>query len=72
MDNEIRDKAQFFFNKNITVHATNLEGSFFNGLILEIHDTMIVIKDRLFGETPISFSNIKKIERFRFKKEVGQ
>jgi len=66
--NEINDVAQFLFKNNSTTHIDTKDKSFFNGLIIEFHETFIVVNDRVLGLTPIAFSEIETIERFR---EVG-
>lgn len=63
--NEITDKAKFLFENKITTHIDTREDIFYNGLILELHETFIVINDRMLGSSPVSFSEIKNIERFR-------
>jgi len=63
--NEMRDIAKFFFDEKITVHVDTFNNSWYNGLIIELHETMIVINDRVEGELPIPFSKIKTLEKFR-------
>jgi len=66
--NEMNDKqdiAKFLFEKKITTHVDTKDKDFYNGLIIELHETFIVINDRMLGLTPIPFSEINKIERFR-------
>jgi len=60
---------KFFFEKRITTHIDTKDNSFYNGLIIELHETFLVINDRIVGETPIAFSEIKKINRFKEKEE---
>ena len=67
--NEIINKARFFFEEKITTHVDTLGNSFFNGLIIELHETQIIINDRVLGLTPIAFSEIKTIETFREVRE---
>ena len=63
--NEINDVANFLFKNKLTCHIDTLDNDFYNGLIFELHETFIVINDRVLGLTPISFSEIKSIEKFR-------
>ena len=65
--NETKDMANFLFSKKITTHVDTKDNSFYNGIIIELHETFIVLNDRIVGETPIAFSEIKKIERYREK-----
>lgn len=67
--NELIQIAQFLFEKRITTHIDTKNNDFFNGLIIEFNETFIVINDRMLGLTPIAFSDIKTIERFRGKEE---
>lgn len=64
-NDEINDVATFLFNKKITSHIDTKDGGFFNGLIIELHKNFIVLRDRFHGNMPISFSEIKVIEKFR-------
>jgi hypothetical protein len=57
--------AKFLLKNKITIHIDTLDGDFYNGLIIELHETFVVINDRVLGLTPISFSEIKSIEKFR-------
>lgn len=63
--NEINDVARFLFNNKITAHIDTKDKDFYNGLIIEFHETFLVINDRIIGETPIAFSEIETIEKFR-------
>lgn len=63
--NDKQDVAKFLFEKKITTHVDTKDKDFYNGLIIELHETFIVINDRMLGLTPIPFSEINKIERFR-------
>ena len=37
-----------------------IDKNFYNGLILEVHESFLVINDRMLGESPIAFSEIAK------------
>jgi hypothetical protein len=63
--NEINDVAKFLFENKITCHIDTKDGDFYNGLIIEFNETFIVINDRVLGETPMAFSEIRIIEKFR-------
>ena len=65
--NEINDVIKFLFEKKITTHVDTKGGDFYNGLIIEIHETFIVMNDRVLGETPITISEIDTIDKFREK-----
>ena len=65
-DNETTMKAKFFFDKKVTVHVVCNSGRFYNGLIIEYHEgQFILINDRVLGETPVFFTEISGIERFK-------
>jgi len=58
-------KIHFFFERKITVHISCEVDRFYNGLIIEIvGEDFILINDRVLGETPVYFSEIRNIERF--------
>ena len=67
--NEMNDVLNFFFTKSITIHIDTNNGEWYNGLIIELHETFLVINDRVLGETPVPFSEIKVVERFKEKRE---
>jgi len=67
--NEINDIIQFLFENTIPAHIDTLDNIFYNGLIIEIKETFIVVEDRINGKLPIAISEIKTIEKFR---EVGE
>lgn len=62
---EIIEVAKFLFENKITAHLDTRDSNFRNGLIIELHETFLVINDRMLGETPIPFSEIGEIEKFR-------
>ncbi|HUW43663.1 MAG TPA: hypothetical protein VMV95_01720 [Bacillota bacterium] len=66
---EMNEVLEFFFTKKVTVHIDTKSGEWYNGLILEMHEKFLVIHDRVLGETPILFSNIKILEKYREKVE---
>lgn len=63
----MKDIAEFLFKHKITTHIDTKDNSWYNGLIIEVHPTFIVINDRILGPTPVPFSEIEIIERFREK-----
>ena len=67
--NEMNDVLNFFFTKSITIHIDTNNGEWYNGLIIELHETFLVINVRVLGETPVPFSEIKVVERFKEKRE---
>ena len=67
--NELREKAQFFFDKKIFTHIDTKDKSYYNGLIIQLNQTFLVISDRVVGIVPVAFSEIEKINEFREKRD---
>jgi len=67
--NEINDVTNFLFENKLHAHIDTKDGGYFNGLIFEVNENFVVIHDRVLGVTPISFSEIKSVEKFRSKEE---
>ena len=72
--NEMFMKANFFFERKITIHISCNDKRFYNGLIIELHQEFILINNRVLGETPVYFSEINSVERFKENDtlEVGE
>jgi len=70
--NEIVEMIKFLFDNKLFAHIDTKDKAYFNGEIKEIKETFIVLNDRYWGMTPVSYSNIKTIEKFREKKEEGE
>ena len=66
--NEKKDIAKFLFKNKITAHIDTKDKDFYNGLIIELHETFLVLNDRMIGLAPVAFSEINIIEKFRGKK----
>ena len=62
---EINEMVNFLFENKLTCHVDTKDKEFYNGLIIELHETFLVLNDRVLGTTPISFSSIETIEKFR-------
>jgi len=65
--NELLEALEFYFNKKITIHIDTYSDSFYNGLLIEFSDKMIILNDRMLGEVAITISDIKTLERFKEK-----
>lgn len=66
-------KAAYFLEHNAEVHISSSNGRFYNGYIIKIHeDSYLIINDKIYGETPIFFSEILSIERFKEKEEENE
>ena len=69
MGNEY-ERALIFFNRKIIVHVVKEDGTFYNGLILEISKEFFVIQDRVMGEQYVLFAELKRqIEPYRVEEE---
>lgn len=69
---DIYEKALFYFNKKVIVHISFdllADKSFYNGLIIEISEDRLIIKDRKLGETFVHLSEIKSIEPYMEKND---
>jgi len=62
---ELKIKLQFYFEKKISIHIDTFESRFHNGLILEMHDNFFVLLDKVKGETPISFTEVRNLEKYK-------
>ena len=69
--NELNEMIEFLFNNKITTHIDSYDGTFYNGLVIEKHETFLVINDRVLGLTPISLSQIKTICKFKGKNTIN-
>ena len=68
MENDnANEKAKFFFDRKIKIHITTYNGSWYNGLILELSNKHLILNDRIVGETFVLFSDIKTLEKFKEK-----
>ena len=70
--NEVVEITKFLFNNKIAAHIDTKDEAYFNGMIIEIHETFLVLADRYWGMTPIGFSDIQTIEKFRSKEEEAK
>ena len=61
-------KALYFMKEKITVHIKLKNNFFYNGLILEVAENeFLLLMDRVNGETPIFFSEMRAIDVWREK-----
>ena len=70
--NDVKIKAQFYFEKKSTIHLETKDKQFYNGLITQLSDNHLVINDRMLGEVFVVFSEVYDLDIFREKKEVGE
>jgi hypothetical protein len=66
-------KLLYYFENNITVHFTDLDGIFYNGKIIELNEEklIMVFLERIKGEMPflLELINTDSIDKFREKEE---
>lgn len=55
----IRETAKFYKDKNIPVHITLQSGQWYNGLIIQVGEKSLVLKEEKFGELFVLFERIK-------------
>ena len=68
--NELYKRAEFFKDKNVSVHITKKNSWFHNGIIIDLEYDFIILRDEKEGEIPIFFSEIIEISRREEKREV--
>ena len=54
----IHDNAKFFLDKNIAVHITLDDGTWFNGNIIGIDENKLILQEDKLGLMPIHFERI--------------
>lgn len=64
IDEGLKKRAEFFLKKVTTVHIKT-KSAFYNGLIIEVYHDHIIIDDRFFGELPLFFIEIERVEPFK-------
>jgi len=70
IENAMIGKAKYFVEHKVKVHLSSSNNRFYNGYIIKINeDSYLIIDDKVYGETPIFFSEILGIERFIDKEE---
>lgn len=69
---EVYRKLLYFFDNQIWVHFKDLDGIFYNGLILDLNEEKftLVIKERIRGTMPFLLEHINPNSIEKFKSEV--
>lgn len=67
----LKEKANYFFSKNLRVHITKKDKNFFNGEILTTKEDEFVFKinDDKEGERIVFYSEINDIEEYKERGE---
>lgn len=69
-------KLLYYFDNELWVHFKDLDGIFYNGLILDLNEEKLtlVLAERVRGEIPILLENINtdSIETFKLKEEGNE
>jgi len=58
MENEMKQVAQFYKDKKISVHLKLQNGSWLNGKIISIAENNIILEEEFFGEMIILIKDI--------------
>lgn len=66
-EENVKLKAKTFFDHKIEVHITQNDGAWKNGKIKKIFDTYLMLDERIEGEMPIFFTEIKNMVKFTQK-----
>jgi len=69
ISNVMINKAKYFSDEGAKVHISCSNSRFYNGIIKSIKETFLIIDDRIYGETPVYFEEIKGIERYTEEKK---
>ena len=64
--NDLKERAKFYYSKKELIHV-EIGARFYNGLIVGVYEDHIILCDRYLGDMPINFSEIKVLEKFKFK-----
>ena len=59
-----KDSLIYYKDEETVVHVVLRNRRFYNGLILEIRDTLLIFNDNKIGKIPISLKDIYLIETF--------
>lgn len=60
----MKERIEFYRNKNQVVHISVVQNGFYNGKILQINENHIILLDNKLGEVVIYFREIKRAEPF--------
>ena len=64
----IKFMVNYFYENKYTIHVTLYSGVWKNGLILKIEKDHFILDEFKEGETPILFSAIKDVSKYKFTK----
>lgn len=65
----LEKRATEFSKRGIFVHIDLKDGLFLNGTISEVSSDFFIFNDRIKGELPVFFQEIKALEIFRLNKK---
>lgn len=63
----LKQKAKYFYGKNLKVHIKFKQNFWKNGSIKEINEDHFIIDENIEGEMPIFWLEIKDLEEFKEK-----
>lgn len=67
---ELKEKVKFYHEREIVIHISLNNDFFYNGKIKEISAEFIIFEDKLSGEMPIFFREIKNVEPYRRRNDL--
>lgn len=64
---EIKKKVEYFLEDKKVIHISLKSGRFYNGYVVEIRTDFMIFNDKVLGELPVWFDEIKEdgIEPFK-------
>ena len=72
MNNEIKEKINYFLSKGIEVHVKKKNGKFYNGqFLMNLGDDVYSFMDRMLGKVEVFVSEVEDIVRYKEEGEMG-
>ena len=68
----IIEKASHYASKEIEVHLTLIDGTFYNGILIDVNDVRILIQDRKLDEVYVAIREVREVEPYEKKEGVGE
>ena len=67
----IKEKCEFYLEKQIPIHVVTVDARYYNGVLVDVNDTRLILLDKKYGEMFIVLEEIKNVEPY-IDKEVGE
>ena len=65
---ELFSACEFYHKRATTVHIKIDSELFYNGIIIQLDEKMMILQERMLGETIIFLKDIKSIEPYKERK----